>query len=434
MSALAEARAGESPVIAVEARITPVVQGGVEQVVVGLAHGLSALTDGNESYVFVTTEDDDWLRPHVNGPCEIVHAPVEEVPLHSRVAERLPRLASIWGHTKRLIVSGNAAPAVPPPAIPSSDGTVERLGASVVHFTMQVAYLTSVPSIYQPHDLQHLHFPEFFSPEAIAWRELNYRAFCKQARMVTVTTQWGKRDLTEHYGLPADKVVVIPLAPAISNYENLSPGAARAILDGMHIPERYAYYPAQTWPHKNHLRLVEALYEARECLGVEIPLVCSGLQNEHYSEIRERIEVLGMQDLVRFVGFVQPRMVAALYQCARLVVFPSLFEAAGGFGPMFEAFEAGTPVVASSATSLPEQAGDAAVIFDPFDVDAIAGSVARVWQDDDLRTILVERGRARVAGFSWDGVARTFRAHYRRIAGWPLDEQDIGFVGAETPF
>jgi glycosyltransferase involved in cell wall biosynthesis len=420
--------------IAIEARITPGIQGGVEQVAVGLAHGLSSLTDGKEIYYFITTDDSAWLEPYVGGNGRVVRtgSTAESQGLHRRVAARAPAVANVWGKFKRATIARNER--AKPIVVPVSDGIVEGLGADVVHFTMQVAYLTDVPSMYHPHDLQHLHFPEFFSDEAIRWREANYRAFCEQATVVSVTTEWGKRDLVDHYALPAEKVAVIPLAPAIASYGSLEDAEAAQIVSDLGVIEPYAFYPAQTWPHKNHLRLVDAVYRARTTTGADVRLVCSGLQNEHFAAVQERVAELGLGDAITFVGFVEPKTVQSLYQRARLLVFPSLFEAAGGFGPVFEAFEIGVPVATSSATSLREQAGDAALVFDPTDVSDMAACLARLWNDEPLRTELVAKGRARVAQFTWDRVARTFRAHYRRIAGATLTPDDEAILSAPTPF
>ncbi len=427
--------ASAGPIVVVEARITPGVQGGVEQVVVGLAHGLSALADGAERYAFVTTEDDAWLRPHVSGPCEIVRVPSGPPPRDpSRLAARFPRLAARWGRAKRFVLTGHASPSPGGLVVPDSDGTAESLGAGIVHFATQTGYRTLIPSIYHPHDLQHLHYPEFFSEEAIAWRELNYRFCCAQAAMVTVTTGWGKRDLIDHYDLSDDKVTVIPLAPAIATYRTPSAAESEAVLSRLGVSRPYAYYPAQTWPHKNHLRLLDAIAEARDRLGVVVNVVCSGHLNSSYAAIKRHRRDLGLDGVVRFVGFVAPSDVAVLYANARMLVFPTLFEAAGGFGPMFEAFQAGLPVATSSATSLGEQAGDAALVFDPTDVHDMAECVVRLWQDGDLRAELARRGSERVALFTWDRVARTFRAHYRRIAGWPMTDEDRRLIEADTPF
>ena len=419
--------------IAIEARITPGIQGGVEQVAVGLAHGLSGLTDGAETYHFITTEDSSWLEPYIGENCRIIRtSSAEPLGRRRRIAAALPAISSAWGTLKRAMVARASTPAQC--SVPVSDGTVEKLGAEVVHFTMQVAYLTEIPCIYHPHDLQHLHFPEFFSAAAVAWRQLHYRAFCEQAVEVSVTTEWGKQDLIEHYDLPPEKIVVVPLAPAVATYGPLDQMDAERMVSELGVLGSYAFYPAQTWPHKNHLRLVEAVNYARAVLGSDVRVVCSGLQNEHYSEVKSRVEELNLGNAIKFVGFVEARAVQALYQQARLMIFPSLFEAAGGFGPVFEAFEIGVPVATSSATSLREQAGDAALVFDPTDERDMASCMVRLWDDEKLRSELVRRGRIRVAQFTWDRVARTFRAHYRRIAGVPLTPEDHAILNATSPF
>ena len=113
---------------------------------------------------------------------------------------------------------------------------------------------------------------------------------------------------------------------------------------------------------------------------------------------------------------------------ARCLVFPSLFE---GFGfPVLEAFGAGVPVACADATSLPELAGEAAVLFDPTDVDAIAAGLEQVWSDDELRRVLVDRGHVRAEAYSWDRLARSCRALYRAAAGHELDATDATLLAA----
>jgi glycosyltransferase involved in cell wall biosynthesis len=110
-------------------------------------------------------------------------------------------------------------------------------------------------------------------------------------------------------------------------------------------------------------------------------------------------------------------------------VIPSRFEAASG--PLWEAFEAGTPAACSNVTSLPEQAGDAAIVFDPDDVDAIADALLRLWTDSELRSALVTKGSERIRAFTWARTARTYRALYRRLGDQPLTNDDEGLLSAE---
>ncbi len=113
------------------------------------------------------------------------------------------------------------------------------------------------------------------------------------------------------------------------------------------------------------------------------------------------------------------------------MVFPSLFE---GWGlPVCEAFDAGLPVASSTATGLPDVVGDAGLLFDPASTDEMADAVRRIWTDEELRRSLAERGRKRSELFSWDHTARLFRAHYRRIGGRSLAEEDRILLAAPPP-
>ena len=141
-----------------------------------------------------------------------------------------------------------------------------------------------------------------------------------------------------------------------------------------------------------------------------------------------------MEDRVVFVGYVSSRELQALYAGARCVLMPTLFEAAGGFGPIAEAFLAGIPVACSNVTSLPEQVGDAAVVFDPLDEQDMAQGIERVWTDASLRTELIRRGSENIGRFSWDRTARTFRAYYRQLADRPLTPEDIALLSRTAEF
>src|SRR4029453_15320630 len=153
-----------------------------------------------------------------------------------------------------------------------------------------------------------------------------------------------------------------------------------------------------------------------------IPLVGSGHQNEFFPRIAQRVRELRLDPQVRFVGFVRPVELRALYRMARCLVFPSRFE---GWGlPVVEAFHEGTPVACADATSLPEVAGDAALLFPIDSPTAIAERLVRLWRDDALRARLSGLGRARADSLSWTRSARIFRAHYRCITGRELDEED----------
>jgi glycosyltransferase involved in cell wall biosynthesis len=404
-------------------RETAGIAGGVEQIVIGLAHGLSRLSDGDEEYLFLTAPpESDWVDQYLGGRCRALKAtaPVGPSRLRRWMAAVTP-IRRAWDAVSML-----AGPRTI--SIPRSDGTLEAAGVDVVHFPRQGAFLTEVPSVYQPHDLQHLHLPQHFDRRGLLAREVLYRAFCGQASTVVMMTRWGRDDIVEKYSLPRSKVCVVPGASVLSAYPAPSVEDLQNVRARYALPEEFALFPAQTFPHKNHLTLLEALALARDEYGLRIPLVASGYQNPFYETIRQRSEQLGLVDQLRFVGYVNTCEIRALYRLARCVVFPSTFE---GWGlPVTEAFQEGVPVACADATSLPEVVGNAALLFPPHEPRRLAEALVRLWTDQDLRATLIARGHARGAQLTWTRTARIFRAHYRRIAGRELSNEDVELIAA----
>src|SRR5690606_14551782 len=127
---------------------------------------------------------------------------------------------------------------------------------------------------------------------AVAEREVRYRFFCARARVVVVPSLWGKRDLTQHYDLDPGQVGVIPVPAPTAAYAATPSAAAAGRARRQALPEAYVLYPAQTWEHKNHIRLVEALARLRKERGLVINLVCTGRKNDHFPAIAAAIEQL----------------------------------------------------------------------------------------------------------------------------------------------
>jgi glycosyltransferase involved in cell wall biosynthesis len=226
----------------------------------------------------------------------------------------------------------------------------------------------------------------------------------------------------DSYGLPPDKVVVVPLAPPTERFPLPSANEADEILRRLGVADApFIFYPAQTWPHKNHAALLKAIRLLAD-RGHRIRAVFSGRRNAHHVSLVKLAKALSVDDQVDWVGHVSNPQLMALYRTARAVVVPTLFEAASA--PIWEAFLSGVPVACSNVTSLPEQVGDAALVFDPHDISAMADAIERVWSDEDLRAELIRRGRANVGRLSWTRTARHFRALYRQIAGAVLSDED----------
>ena len=405
--------------------------GGVQQWIIGLASALSRLDAATEEYLFLVNEGHaSWLVPYLAGPCRVferAHLPPPPPPRPRARRVRGPRVVRKAVRRARRFWERRRPHEEPVVWRSSLDQAIRETGVDVIHFPRQSAFETAVPSIYQPWDLQHLHLPEFFTAEARARRESTYRAFCAQAERIIVATKWVRDDVSAQYDIDPARIAVVNPPPVTLAYTAPPPERVDAIASRLGLPARYAVYPAQTWGHKNHERLFAALARLRE-EGIEVPLVCSGHPNERDTAVLDHAAALGVERLVKFLGFLTPEQIQVVYRRATMLIFPSLYE---GWGlPILEAFAADLPVACSNATSLPELVGDAALVFEPTDVDAIAAAIRRLWVDEPLRAELMDRGRRRVDQFDWDRTARLLRAHYRQIGGRRLTRDERALLEA----
>jgi glycosyltransferase involved in cell wall biosynthesis len=416
--------------ICIDARLGDGSAGGCQQFLIGLASGLSKLDRGEEEYVFLTLDGSgDWLTPYLTGPCVAAPVSIPTVPpqraWRSAMREMAPQ------RVRSLVQRGRELKAfLKPVRIPDVDPEIERLEPAVVHFAHQEASRTARANIYHPHDLQHLHLPEYFTPAVRKRREALYRFFCAQATIIAVASSWTKNDLIKQYHLASEKIAVVPLAPVLEFYPKPTSSDLEQVRHRLSLPEAFAFYPAQTWPHKNHLGFLRALRLIRDGSNKTIPVVFSGLKNTFSAQIEDESRRLGLDDVVKLVGFVSPIELRALYELSRCVIIPSKFEAASF--PLWEAFTAEVATGVSNVTSLPKQAGDGALIFDPDDPCQIASVLLRLWDNPSLRSDLIARGRQMVGLFRWENTARLFRAHYRRLAGRSLNDSDRDLLAA-TP-
>ena len=404
--------------VAIDARFNPSKGGGgVESVLIGLVRALAQLEDGAEEYVIVGPSDEPyWLKPYTGPNQRIVAFPDPSV--EDTMAKRA--LGPLRPVVRRVFAS--PAPRRHWPEVPISDGFYEGLNCDVLHFPFQHFMLCALPTIYNPHDLQHLHYPEFFDPYDIAVRETIWRAGCQLAHTVAVASEWVKKDVERQYGVSPDKVQVIPWSPPTQAYPAPDPELIKSVREQYGLPESFAFYPAMTWEHKNHARLLEAIALLRDREGRRVHLICTGYKTNFWPRIEEQLQALQLQDQVKFLGIVPVEHLRAIYRLADFVIVPTLFEAASG--PLFEAWQEMTPVACSTVATLREQASDAALLFDPVSVEAIADAIARLASNVALREDLKQRGARRLRDFSWERTAKAYRAVYRRAARRTLNEED----------
>lgn len=285
----------------------------------------------------------------------------------------------------------------------------------VIHCPYQyVPVVENVKLISTMHDVQEMHFPEFFSPEVRLHRASIYCKNLKYSDKIVVSYNHVKNDLTKYFQIPAQKIYTLFLSMDNLWYAKYT-GKSVDLPANLRLPEKYVLYPANTWEHKNHLQLLQAIKNIKDEHGLEVCVVCTGHLTEHYYEvIQQKAFQLGVQDQVKFLGVVEEETLYALYNSCVGVVVPTKYEA-GSF-PLMESILMKIPVICSNVTSLPETVGDANFIFDPYDASSIAGKLKQLWESDEFRKLSVENSCKRERCLTETNALQKIRELYGSLA------------------
>lgn len=245
-------------------------------------------------------------------------------------------------------------------------------------------------------DLAHRYekrFPEAASRYEYLLRERSFSNLCRRAKGVLVDSETGRRQVMESYGIPGERVHPLPYIAPEYMYATEPPAGFASRYS---LPEKFLFYPSQFWEHKNHLRLIEAMARLKADLP-DLKLVLSGSPKNAYEGVIARIRELHLADEVLLLGYLPNEEMPELYRRARALVMPTYYGPSNI--PPLEAFVAGCPVAISNVSGIPEQVGDAALLFNPDSTDDIVDCIRRLWTDDQLCRELIARGRERIAGW-----------------------------------
>ena len=325
-------------------------------------------------------------------------------------------------------------PATPPPLDPNNikfnDGGDDLMRRSNVNLLVLLSptlpgFSYRLPFVVPIFDLNHRLQPEF--PEASAFGEYSGREYyyintCRFATLVLVDSEKGKEDVLRFYGnfIDEDRIRVLPYYPPIGRRALPDQQELDRVRAKYGLPQRYFFYPAQFWPHKNHTLILQAIKLIADETGDIVPVVfCGGywtyIMALNFKEIMGQAASLGIADRVRYLGSVPDEDMAAIYTLSAGLVMPTFFGPTNI--PSLEAWHLGRPVITSDIPGLREQNGDASLLVDPRSPQALAEAMKRVWRDEALCAQLVTRGRNRLASYSWSSFVNNVRSTLTEACG-----------------
>lgn len=280
----------------------------------------------------------------------------------------------------------------------------------IIPFPLLFGFENKIPYIVFIPDIMHKYYPGF--PEypflGRIKRDIVYRHSAKSSLLSAVDSQQGFEDLHKFYKIPKEKIRVIPYIPPgyIYKYKDMDKGLADNILKKYNLPRKFLFYPAQFWFHKNHLRLINAVKLVKENSGLDIFLVLVGSSKanyKNYQKVMSLIKEFKIENQIFHLGYVSDKEIVALYKKSLSLIFPTLIGPTSI--PPLEAMVLETPVLCSNLFSMPEQIGDAGLLFNPFSMKDMAEKIHKIWTDEELRKGLVQKGRERVKNLNLENYA-----------------------------
>lgn len=292
-------------------------------------------------------------------------------------------------------------------------------------FTGSLFSNSSLPTVVVVYDLLHRVYPEFLTAAEVREREANFRVSCGKTAVVAIS-EYVRSKVIECKGVSPGRVFAIPIRTT-ARLPEVEEARQEHVLGKLRLrAQGYFLYPANFWPHKNHEMLLTAFAMARKNgLSADLKLVCTGAPGPRADAVADGVAALGLDGVVLFPGFLSDVEFSALLKSARAMVFPSLYE---GFGmPVLEAMAAGCPVACGNLASLPEVAGEAALLFDPRKPTEIMRAMLSIANDERLRADLVAKGAVHAAAFvDTDRMAREYMKVFNFVCSARLPNSRLG--------
>lgn len=386
-------------------RIYPEYKGGTNSFTIGLLDSFARIGAPHEFKVFVTP----WNKEMFEKYDSFQHVDVIEIEesdhswlrtIHRRLPLQLKRRLPL--NTPSVLTSGSVdvlareadviyVPYVPPP---------------------RLFPFPTVPTVYSIHDIQQVHFPQFFTREELVEREAAFAKCVEHAAMIQASSRFMARDFCDHFPkLNESNVEVIPEGVDVDLFSRPLPH--NDVVGRFGLPESYLFTPAQLWPHKNHVTTLKALKRLKD-RGLTVHWVLTGAKYSASDGIFDFVEANGLEDQVHYLGLVSLEDVIALHQHARFLVTASLYESSSI--PILEAAAAGTPIIAGRIPPHEEMAEHLEMrLFTPTDDAELADVLADALDDVERSQSQVAANRVGIRLYSWDNAALMYLQLFERI-------------------
>jgi glycosyltransferase involved in cell wall biosynthesis len=383
-------------------RLDPSFVSGLNAYTRGLLEGFANTANGHQFRLYVTSGNQglfESLRHRKNFEVIVLNERMQSLRKSICRAALLSCSGKVYESTSNLVFRGIRE-------LTDRDADIVYTPATVLEF-----FDSRKPTVLSMHDIQHVHYPEFFIWPRRLSRRITYGLSARHARFFQASSEFSKQDFLRHFRcISAEQIAVIPEGVRVEEFA--TPVDTTSLRSRYAIPERFLLFPAQLWLHKNHIILLQALKQIESRRGLQIPLVLTGGKYSAASRVLGYIADQSM-NYVHYLGRVPFKDLVGLYQKAAFLVMPSLHES--NSLPVLEAAAAGTPVIASRIPPNEELARVLHLnLFDPLNQEELEALLVRLWEDEPAAGAQAMHNRKHITLYSWDSAAKQYLQLFER--------------------
>lgn len=374
--------------------------------------------DSNFEYILLTSADTHEKLAELDSRnvCRVCVKDATRISATGRIGQQLHLLVnSIFSGSIQKSIKNSYRKVFP---LVKSTSLLNNIGVDLLFcpFTGPIYHTPGIPTVCIVHDLQFLKYPEYFSKIDLMYLKEHFDEACELSAQIITVSDFVKQTILENSKLKDGNISVIH--NSIQSRFKTDRELSIKILDVYGLNrEGYLFFPAKYWPHKNHRTALQGFkLFLRSHPRQKKKLVFSGISPQSKIDLQALVSKLGLEANVVIFGWVEEDTLAALYKFCWAVLIPSMYE---GFGiPVIEGFSFEKPVLCSNVTSLPEVGGDAALYFDPTNIEDIARAISNLADHPEISTALVEKGRAQLSKFSdSQGMALQYETVFNEVLG-----------------